>query len=38
VDAPKGSDDWRKIARALCVAELEALGPVAERNEDDFAG
>jgi integrase len=38
VDAEPGSDEWRVIARALCVAELEALSRVAERDEGDFSG
>ncbi|OWU84660.1 integrase [Oceanicola sp. 22II-s10i] len=38
VDAAPGTDEWRVIARALCVAELEALARVAERDEGDFAG
>lgn len=33
-----GSDEWRVIARALCSAELEALGRVVERDEGDFTG
>lgn len=32
------SDEWRKIARAVCVAELEALGRVIERDEGDYTG
>lgn len=38
LDAAPGSDEWRKIARALCSAELEALERVAERDEGDFTG
>lgn len=38
LDAQPGSDEWRGIARALCVAELEALSRVAERDEGDFTG
>ncbi|WP_306113264.1 MULTISPECIES: DUF6538 domain-containing protein [unclassified Roseovarius] len=38
LDAKKGSDRWRDIARALCSAELEALARVAERDEGDFTG
>lgn len=38
LDAQPGSDEWRGIARALCVAELEALARVAERDEGDFTG
>jgi integrase len=37
-DAPKGSDEWRKIARAICSAEYEALERVYERDEGDFTG
>lgn len=33
-----GTDDWRKLARAMCVSEFEALSRVAERDEGDFAG
>lgn len=36
--AEPGSDEWRQIARALCVAEFEALSRVAERDEGDFTG
>ena len=36
--AEPGSDEWRQIARALCVAEYEALSRVVERDEGDFAG
>lgn len=36
--AQPGSDEWRQIARALCVAEYEALSRVVERDEGDFAG
>jgi integrase len=32
------TDEWRQIARALCVAEYEALSRVAERDEGDFTG
>jgi len=34
----KGSPEWRTLARALCVSELEALARVAERDEGDFTG
>lgn len=34
----KGSPEWRTLARALCVSELEALARVAERDEGDFSG
>ncbi|MBY2941423.1 DUF6538 domain-containing protein [Rhizobium ruizarguesonis] len=33
-----GSDEWRTLARALCMSELEALARVAERDEGDFTG
>lgn len=36
--AKPGTDDWRQIARALCVAEYEALARVVERDEGDFTG
>nr|WP_207099670.1 integrase [Paracoccus shandongensis] len=36
--APAGTDEWREIARALCVAEYEALSRVVERDEGDFTG
>lgn len=36
--AEPGSEEWRQIARALCVAEYEALSRVAERDEGDFTG
>jgi integrase len=38
VTAEPGSDEWRQIARALCVAEYEALSRVVERDEGDFTG
>ena len=38
IDAAPGSHEWRVIARALCIAELEALGRVMERDEGDFTG
>lgn len=38
LEAERGSDEWRTIARALCAAELEALARVAERDEGDFTG
>lgn len=34
----KGSTEWRTLARAMCVSELEALARVAERDEGDFTG
>ena len=36
--AQPGSTEWREIARALCVAEFEALSRVVERDEADFGG
>lgn len=36
--AERGSNEWRQIARALCIAEYEALARVMERDEGDFAG
>ncbi|MBB3566072.1 site-specific integrase [Rhizobium sp. BK491] len=33
-----GSDEWRTLARALCMSEYEALARVAERDQGDFAG
>ncbi|MFT4181541.1 MAG: integrase [Rhizobium sp.] len=33
-----GSDEWRTLARALCMSEYEALARVAERDEGDFTG
>ncbi len=37
-DVTKGTDEWRAVARALCVSEYEALARAAERDEGDFAG
>ncbi len=37
-NAQPGSDEWRGIARAVAVGELEALGRVSERDEGDFTG
>jgi hypothetical protein len=34
----KGSSEWRTLARAMCVSELEALARVVERDEGDFSG
>lgn len=34
----KGTTEWRTLARALCVSELEALARVAERDDGDFTG
>ncbi|WP_349437201.1 site-specific integrase [Pararhizobium sp. A13] len=36
--AEKGTDEWRILARALCISELEALGRAMERDEGDYAG
>ncbi|MCD1634557.1 tyrosine-type recombinase/integrase [Martelella mediterranea] len=33
-----GSPEWRTLARALCISELEALGRAMERDEGDFTG
>ena len=33
-----GDDEWRSVAQALCVAELEFLGRFMERHEGDFSG
>lgn len=33
-----GTDEWRALARAICISEYEALARVAERDEGDFAG
>lgn len=37
-DVEIGSDEWRILARALCISEYEALSRVAERDEGDFTG
>jgi len=37
-DSPPGSDAWRTVAKGLCIAELEALERVCERDEGDFTG
>ncbi len=34
----KGTPNWRTLARGLCVAELEAMGRVIERDEGDYTG
>lgn len=36
--AIKGTDEWRKVARALCMSELEFLARAMERDEGDFTG
>lgn len=33
-----GTDEWRSLARAMCISEYEALARVAERDEGDFTG
>ena len=33
-----GSTEWRTLARALCVSELEVMGRAMERDEGDFTG
>ena len=38
LDAAVGSDEWRGIARALCIAELDSLERTAERDLGDFTG
>jgi integrase len=38
LDAEIGSPEWREIARALCVAEFEAMERSLERNEGDYTG
>lgn len=38
IDAVQGSDEWRVIARAMCIAEYEALERVVERDEGDYTG
>lgn len=36
--ATVGTEDWRALARGMCVSEYEALSRVAERDEGDFSG
>ncbi len=36
--AIRGTDEWRTLARALCMSELEALARVVERDDGDFSG
>ena len=38
LDAEMGRDEWRTIARALCIAEYEALERVYECDEGDYSG
>lgn len=33
-----GTDEWRALARGICVSEYEALARAAERDEGDFTG
>ncbi|CAN7323453.1 hypothetical protein [Mesorhizobium sp. LjNodule214] len=33
-----GSNEWRELARAICISEYEALSRVAERDEGDYTG
>jgi len=36
--AVKGTEEWRMLAQALCVAQYEAMSREAERNDGDFTG
>jgi len=36
--AELGTDEWRTLARAICISEYEALARVVERDEGDFSG
>ncbi len=36
--AERGTEEWRTLARAICISEYEAMSRVAERNEGDFTG
>lgn len=36
--AEQGSDEWRALARAVCISEYEALARSAERDDGDFTG
>lgn len=38
ITAKQGSIEWRVIARALCIAEYEALERASERDEGDYSG
>jgi integrase len=38
LDAEQNSDEWRVIARAMCIAEYEALERAAERDEGNYTG
>lgn len=33
-----GTDEWRTLARAMCILELEALARMVERDEGDYTG
>ncbi|WP_236387261.1 tyrosine-type recombinase/integrase [Mesorhizobium muleiense] len=33
-----GTNEWRELARVICISEYEALSRVAERDEGDFTG
>lgn len=37
-DVVKGTLEWRKLARNLCVSEYEAMARAAERDDGDFSG
>ncbi|WP_412049135.1 integrase [Hoeflea sp. Naph1] len=37
-DATRGTDKWRALAQALCVASYEAMARECERGEGDFNG
>lgn len=37
-DVVTGTEEWRAVARALCVSEYEALARAAERDEGDYNG
>ncbi|KIN60634.1 Phage integrase [Sulfitobacter noctilucae] len=37
-DVLEGSPAWRELARALCMADLEALERIVERDEGNFSG
>lgn len=36
--AEHGSEEWRSLARAVCISEYEAVARTAERDEGDFTG
>lgn len=33
-----GTDEWRLVARGMCISEYEALSRMVERDEGDFSG